>query len=56
MFHGCFLIHIKTVRCVVPLIVLGERKVSAGLEIHPKMVLKRASKALREREKGEQGA
>ena len=55
-FHNCFLTHIKRARFVVPLIVLGKWKVSAGLQIHPKKILRRTNKACKAREKGAQGA
>ena len=37
-FHRCFLTHVKTVRFVDSLIVLGTWKVSTGLQIYPKSV------------------
>ena len=40
MYHGCFLTRIKTARFVVFLIVFGKWKVPAGLQIHPKKILK----------------
>ena len=44
-FDDCFLTHIKEARFVEPLIVLGICKVTAGLQIHPKKILWRMSKA-----------
>ena len=44
-FHGCFLTHIRTARFVVPLIVFGNWKFFAGLQIHPKKILMRTNKA-----------
>ena len=43
--------HIKTARFVVPLIVLEKWKVTAGLQIHTKMILRRTNKAYKAREK-----
>ena len=54
-FHDCFLTHIKTARFVVSLIVLGKWKVTAGLQIHPRKILRRTNKARKARENVTQG-
>ena len=51
-----FLTHIKIARFVVPLLVLGKWKVSDGLRVYPKKILRRTNKACNAREKGAQGA
>ena len=55
-FHGCFLTHIKTVRFVAALIILGKWEVSGGLKIHPKKISRRTNKAYKAVEKDAQGA
>ena len=55
-FHGCFLTHVKTVRFVDSLIVLGTWKVSTGLQIYPKSVLRRTNKVCKALEKDAEDA
>ena len=45
-----------TARFVSSLIVLGKRKVSAGLQIYPKKFLRRTNKACKALDKGTQDA
>ena len=48
--------HLKTARFVAPLIELEKWKVFGGLQIHPKVILRRSNKVRNVHEKGMFGA
>ena len=55
MYHGCFLTHIKTAMFVVALIVLRKWKTFTRLQIHPKKIEGRKTKARKVHKEGKRG-